>query len=281
MTGTADPRPPEEIERDIEATRAEMAETLDVIERKLSPGQLIDQAVDYLRAEGTGSRVGEVIKRNPLPVVLIGVGLAWLALSELSRRPGDPRGHRTAADDRRPDPLAYAAAAGAAAGREHLVAWLRDAHAMEQQAIEMLEKMAGRLEHYPELRARIEEHLRQTHSQAERVERCLERLGAGTSGLKTAAGKITGGAQQLSGLFASDEVIKGGIADYAFERYEIACYEVLIAAAEQAGEPETRRVCEEILSEEEAMAAWLADHLPELTRRYLAREAAGEAAKPS
>ena len=171
MTGTADPRPPEEIERDIEATRAEMAETLDVIERKLAPGQLIDQAVDYLRAEGTGSRVGEVIKRNPLPVVLIGVGLAWLALSELSGRPGDPRGPRTAADDRRPDPLAYAAAAGAAAGREHLVAWLRDAHALEQQAIEMLERNAERLETYPQLKARLAQHLEESRQQQATVAR--------------------------------------------------------------------------------------------------------------
>mgnify|MGYP002716823196 CR=1 FL=1 len=39
--------------------------------------------------------------------------------------------------------------------REHLLDWLRDAHAMEQQAEKMLKAQAERLEHYPELKARI------------------------------------------------------------------------------------------------------------------------------
>jgi ferritin-like metal-binding protein YciE len=41
---------------------------------------------------------------------------------------------------------------------DHLLNWLRDAHAMEKQAETMLSAMAGRLEHYPELKARIEAH---------------------------------------------------------------------------------------------------------------------------
>jgi ferritin-like metal-binding protein YciE len=42
-----------------------------------------------------------------------------------------------------------------AVSRENLTAWLRDAYAMENQAIEILEKQASRLEHYPELRAKV------------------------------------------------------------------------------------------------------------------------------
>ena len=113
-----------------------------------------------------------------------------------------------------------------AVSRENLTAWLRDAHAMENQAIEILEKQASRLEHYPELRAKVSSHLDESHRQAERVERCLHQLGTDTSGLKTALGKMVGTAQQLSGLFASDEVLKSGIADYAFEHYEIASYKI-------------------------------------------------------
>ncbi len=164
-----------------------------------------------------------------------------------------------------------------AAREETLVAWLRDAHAMEQQAIEMMEKMAARLEHYPELRAKLEEHLQQTHRQADRVRQCIERHNGSTSGVKDLAGKMVGSGQALSGLFVSDEVVKGGIANEAFEHYEIACYKVLIATAEEVGDPETKRLCEENLREEEAMATWLGAHLPEITRQYLHREAAGQA----
>ena len=39
---------------------------------------------------------------------------------------------------------------------ERLIEWLRDAHAMEAQAESMLSKQASRIQHYPELKARIE-----------------------------------------------------------------------------------------------------------------------------
>ncbi|WP_316976501.1 DUF892 family protein [Shumkonia mesophila] len=50
--------------------------------------------------------------------------------------------------------------------------------------------------------------------------------------------------------------------------------ETLAAAAEVAGDPTTAQVRTEICREEEAMAVWLADHVPEVTRTYLAREQA-------
>ena len=67
----------------------------------------------------------------------------------------------------------------------------------------------------------------------------------------------------LGGMTASDEIVKGAMAGYVFEHFEIASYTALIAAAKTAGDPETARVCEAILVQEEAMADWLAAHLPE------------------
>ena len=49
--------------------------------------------------------------------------------------------------------------------REHLLDWLRDAHAMEQQAEQMLKAQAARIENYPALKARIEAHLEETLGQ--------------------------------------------------------------------------------------------------------------------
>lgn len=45
---------------------------------------------------------------------------------------------------------------------EHLVDWLRDAYAMEKQAESMLKAQSSRLENYPELRQRIDQHLQET-----------------------------------------------------------------------------------------------------------------------
>jgi ferritin-like metal-binding protein YciE len=51
------------------------------------------------------------------------------------------------------------------AASAHLVDWLRDTHAMEQQAEAMLESQASRLEHYPDLRQRIVAHPDETRWQ--------------------------------------------------------------------------------------------------------------------
>ncbi|GAB1582776.1 ferritin-like domain-containing protein [Phyllobacterium phragmitis] len=150
--------------------------------------------------------------------------------------------------------------------------WLRDAHAMEEQAEQMLSGQVSRLENYPQLRARIEQHLTETKSQRERLERCIEQRGTSTSSMKDIAAKFTAMMQSFSGVMVSDEVVKGTLASYTFEHMEIASYRILIAAAEAVGDTTTARVCEEICREEEAMAAWLADHADEVTREYLKRE---------
>jgi gas vesicle protein len=73
-------RKPEEIERDIERTRSQMAGTLDEFQRQFSPGQLVDQALGYLEEKSGqfGSNLVNTVKENPIPATLVGVGLAWL-----------------------------------------------------------------------------------------------------------------------------------------------------------------------------------------------------------
>jgi ferritin-like metal-binding protein YciE len=161
-----------------------------------------------------------------------------------------------------------------AKAEERLMEWLRDAHAAEEQAATMLSGMANRIENYPGLKARIEQHLEETRRQAERVRSCIERRGGSTSTIKDAGGRMLGMGQALSGAFVDDEVVKGSIASAAFEEMEVASYEVLISAAQHVGDQETVRVCREILQEEKAMAEWLEQNLPALTEQYLAREEA-------
>lgn len=162
---------------------------------------------------------------------------------------------------------------------KHLSDWLRDAHAMEKQALTMMESLVKRLENYPDLRNRLKQHIEETRGQAQRLEGCLERLGTSTSAVKDATAKMIATAQGLSGLFVTDEVVKGHLASYVFEHFEIASYRMLIAAADEAGDAETRRICEENLREEEAMAAWLADHAAATTQQFLQRDLAEAEAK--
>lgn len=77
------------IEQEIEQTRTRMDETLGAIQEKLSPGQLVDQVLAYSKG-GPGqyfSNLGRTAQQNPVPVALLGVGLAWLMMS--SSKTGD------------------------------------------------------------------------------------------------------------------------------------------------------------------------------------------------
>lgn len=81
-------RTPEEIERDIDQTRAHMDSTIDQIQDKFSPGQLMDEALNYFQ-DGPGEfgrNLGRAVRDNPMPVALLGLGAAWLMISGSSKR---------------------------------------------------------------------------------------------------------------------------------------------------------------------------------------------------
>lgn len=154
---------------------------------------------------------------------------------------------------------------------EDYIDWVRDAHAMEEQAETMLTKMADRLEHYPVLQQRIKQHITETQDQQRLVKGVLDNLDTSSSVIKDTAGKMTAMGQAMGGMFASDEVVKGGISGYVFENFEIASYSALIAAAEAVGDLEGAKVFRSIKLQEEEMATWLAEHLPAVTKEFLAR----------
>jgi len=69
-----------ELEREIELQRGRVEDTIDQIQQKLSPGQLIDELMAYTKGGG-GEFLASLQKNvtaNPLPVALLGVSLAWL-----------------------------------------------------------------------------------------------------------------------------------------------------------------------------------------------------------
>ncbi len=79
------PRSPAEAERQIGRTRAELALTLDALENKLGARHLAEKGVDMFRDTLAGNdglnRSLDVIRANPIPVAMIGIGAAWLLAS--------------------------------------------------------------------------------------------------------------------------------------------------------------------------------------------------------
>jgi ferritin-like metal-binding protein YciE len=153
--------------------------------------------------------------------------------------------------------------------RQQITAWLRDAHAMEQSLEKVLMAQLHTVGPHPELRDRLDQHLGETRQHSERVRRCLESLGETPSALKNVAGGAMGLLQGMSTAIFRDDVLKNVITDFAMEHFEIACYRSLRVAANDAGLPEIAAACEEILKEETAMAEWLEEQIPDLTREHL------------
>jgi len=154
---------------------------------------------------------------------------------------------------------------------EHYHDWLRDAHAMEKQAESMLESMASRIDNYPDVRARIEQHITETKQQITVLEEILDRNDISRSMLKVSMSKMMAFGQSVGGMVTSDEIVKGSISGYVFEQFEIACYTSLLAAAKKAGDMASVPAIESILAEEQRKADWLIQHIPDTTEQFLLR----------
>jgi ferritin-like metal-binding protein YciE len=140
--------------------------------------------------------------------------------------------------------------------REQLVAYLRDAHATEENALKQLRTGADSVSK-PELAAVLRQHLRETEEHEQLVRERLEAYDAGPSALKDLASK--GGALATGAVAkaAPDTSGKIAIQAYAFEHLEIASYRMLHRVAVQAGDEATARVAGRILEQERAAAAKL------------------------
>ena len=64
----------EQLERETETCRNELADTLDELRTRMTPGEVVDQLVDYAK-DTTGGQFFENLKQqianNPLPVALV------------------------------------------------------------------------------------------------------------------------------------------------------------------------------------------------------------------
>ncbi|SDO76042.1 Protein of unknown function [Lutimaribacter pacificus] len=102
-----DTRTPDQIERDIERERAELADAVDALQRKFSPEAVIREIAGGVRRHGGefGTAVSRSAKQNPLALAVTGVGLAWLIFGRSHDDPAE--GLRRGADrrsfDRHPD----------------------------------------------------------------------------------------------------------------------------------------------------------------------------------
>jgi ferritin-like metal-binding protein YciE len=138
-----------------------------------------------------------------------------------------------------------------------LLSCLRDVHALEGQAVKLLESGAERVED-EHLEAAFREHLEQTRRHLTWIEELLEQRGAAPSLLKDTA--LKAGGLNLSAFFGAqpDSTTKLAGFAFAFEHLEVAAYELLQRVAARAGDEEVVARAEQILAEERQAAERIA-----------------------
>jgi len=137
---------------------------------------------------------------------------------------------------------------------EQVVKYLSDAHAIEGQSIQLLER-GPQIVKEGELAKLFREHLDESRAQQQAVEARLEALGGSPNRFKDAAMRL--GALNWGAFFQAQPDTPGKLAAFAhaFEFLEIAGYEQLRRVAERAGDGETAAIVGRILEQERTAAS--------------------------
>jgi ElaB/YqjD/DUF883 family membrane-anchored ribosome-binding protein len=189
---------PQSLERDIDATRADMRATLEALERRLSLDRMIELTVGRIRERGGefAGNLTDAATQNPMPLLLASIGVGWMMLAT--------RGGRRSAS--------------AADGESRIAA---AAHKQMDHARQGLHDVRERVEHARE---------RMDHAR-ERVDRLLDEQPLMLGALGLAAGAIIGAL--LPSTEAEDRWI-GDVSDKAVRNVAHASRAKYEAAREQA-----------------------------------------------
>ena len=165
----------------------------------------------------------------------------------------------------------------ATTARDIYVTALKNTHALEMQALQIMERQVDRLKNYPEMEQALRRHIDETHGQRDRLEEALQSLGESPSTVKEGVLGFVGNVMALGHAPAQDEILKNAYANHAFENFEIAAYTSLLTIGEIAGQSSLTGF-QQSLKEEEAMAQTVRELVGPTTRRYVELTVAGEKA---
>lgn len=135
-----------------------------------------------------------------------------------------------------------------------------------------MNRQIERLTSYPEMEARLRQHLEETKGQQQRLADILASHGTDSSSIKDTIQALMGNMAALGHSAAGDEILKNTFANYAFESFEIAAYKSLIIMAEAVGDQAALNALNQSLREELAMQEWLEAQIEPTTNKYIALE---------
>jgi hypothetical protein len=72
------------LEREAEEACGQLSATLEELRSRMTPGRVVDQVIDYTRGSPAAEflrNLGREVRENPMPLVVVGIGILWLLLA--------------------------------------------------------------------------------------------------------------------------------------------------------------------------------------------------------
>lgn len=142
---------------------------------------------------------------------------------------------------------------------DKLVSYIRDAHAMESNVLQMLNGMIATTSDET-IRTALERHKAETEQQIARLQGRLEAHGVTTSTVKDVGAIVGALTKGVIDVVRGDKAGKNARDGFVTENLEIAAYELLERLAQRAGDEETAQVARANRVEEEAMRDFFASN---------------------
>jgi ferritin-like metal-binding protein YciE len=153
--------------------------------------------------------------------------------------------------------------------QSQLMAYLKDAHALEMMSLDMTSSGA-KTANDPEMTELFEHHHEETQQHEKLIRGRIEAYGESPSTTKDISGRFAAIGKAMASKVPSDTPARLARDAYTHEHLEIAAYELLSRIAQRAGDTETTDVVRRILQQEQQTASKIAnswDHICDLTLR--------------
>jgi ferritin-like metal-binding protein YciE len=155
--------------------------------------------------------------------------------------------------------------------QQKLVDYIEDAHAMEQNVLQMLDSMIATTRD-EDIVEELEHHKMETERHEQLLRERLQALGRDAS-LRKEAQSIAGALMKgVADQVRGDKAGKNARDGFITEHMEIAAYELLERLAQRAGDEETAEVARRNRADEEAMAQKIASNWDKFVDLTLAEE---------
>jgi ferritin-like metal-binding protein YciE len=180
-----------------------------------------------------------------------------------------------------------------------LIQYLNEAYGKEKQLETVLQAQI-KLAQKPQLKKRLQEHLKETKEQARGLQKRIKELGgkaevsavpgpdalsdavsAGASVANKALAAAKGPVQALRGTSVADNQLRNIRDAFWNEAEEIAHYNLIEALADQLGDKETVKLARAFRRQEERMQRFIEKQIPQLVREVVKQEVPAKERKPA